>query len=147
MNRTELRNWFKLVGGMMALLETLDRQMRDRSGISHDDYLILSFLYRAPGRTLVMSDLARTGSYSPSRLTHAVSRLEGEGWVTRGKSETDRRMVEATLTDAGAVEVESVSTTHLALVKALVFDTLGPERARDAANAMDEVRRASRALP
>jgi len=143
LNRAELRSWLKLIGGMRALLDALDRQLRVAAGISHDDYAILARLHREPGRRLRMSELAGEVGFSPSRLSHAIARLETEGWVRRTIGQTDRRVVVANLTDAGVLRVHEVSPDHLSLVRKLVFDTLGPERAREAADAFDEIRRAA----
>jgi DNA-binding MarR family transcriptional regulator len=129
---------------MKSLNNALDRQLRDESGMTHDDYVILSRLHRAPDRTLRMSELAREVGFSPSRLSHAVSRMEEAGWVERSRSESDRRGTEATLTDTGAKVVEVATPAHLALVKKLVFDALGDERAVALAEAMDDIGRASR---
>jgi DNA-binding MarR family transcriptional regulator len=137
-------SWFRLAGGMRSLLNALDRQLRDESGMTHDDYVILSRLHRASDRTLRMSDLAREVGFSPSRLSHAVGRMEDAGWVERSRSQTDRRGTDATLTDRGVEVVEAATPAHLALVKKLVFDTLGEERAADLAQALDEIGRACR---
>lgn len=137
-------SWFRLAGGMKSLLNALDRQLRDESGMTHDDYVILSRLHRTSNRTLRMSDLAREVGFSPSRLSHAVSRMEEAGWIARSPSETDRRGTDATLTDVGVEVVEKATPAHLALVKKLVFDTLGDERAAVLAEALDEIGRARR---
>ena len=144
LSRAELMSWLRLAGGMKSLLNALDRQLRDESGMTHDDYVILSRLHRASERRLRMSDLAREVGFSPSRLSHAVSRMEEAGWVDRSRSETDRRGTDATLTGRGVEVVEAATPAHLALVKKLVFDTLGDERAADLAEALDEVGRARR---
>jgi DNA-binding MarR family transcriptional regulator len=144
LTRSELRSWFRIVGGMRSLLNTLDRQLRDEAGMTHDDYEILSRLYRAPERTLRMSDLARDVGFSPSRLSHAVARMEASGWIIRTQCASDRRGTEANLTDVGAKVVDEVTPAHLALVRRLVFDSIGAERAGDAAAAMDEIVRAAR---
>ncbi|HEX9865019.1 MAG TPA: MarR family transcriptional regulator [Acidimicrobiia bacterium] len=143
--RSELRAWFRFVRGMRDLSNALDRQFRDQAGMTHDDYEILSRLHRAPDRTLRMSDLARDVGFSPSRLSHAVARMEQEDWVTRARCSTDRRGTDATLTAEGVRVVEKVTPAHLALVRRLVFDTVGPDRARELGDAMDEIGRVARA--
>ncbi|MGH8871970.1 MAG: MarR family winged helix-turn-helix transcriptional regulator [Acidimicrobiia bacterium] len=143
LSRSELRTWFLLVSSMRSLLNALDRQLRDEAGITHDDYEILSRLHRAPDRTLRMSQLARDVGFSPSRLSHAVGRMEDAGWVARTPSPADRRGTDATLTDLGMKLVDNVTPAHLALVRKLVFETLGPDRARDAAEAIGEIGRAA----
>ena len=143
LSRTELRNWVRLVGGIKGLLNALDRQLRDEAGMSHDDYQILSRLHRAPQRTLRMSVLAREVGFSPSRLSHAVNRLEEVGWIDRYPSTEDRRGTDATLTDLGLAVVEKTTPAHLALVRRVVFEALGSERAGATAEALDEIGRAA----
>ena len=143
LTRTELRSWIKLARGMKALLDALDRQLREKAGMSHDDYLILSRLHREAGRKMRMSDLAAEVGFSPSRLSHAVRRLEEERWVQRTPSATDRRGVEAALTEAGVHRLREVSPAHLGQVKRLIFETLGPDHARETADAIDQIGRAA----
>lgn len=143
LSRTELRTWFLLVSSMKSLLNALDRQLRDEAGITHDDYEILSRLHRAPDRTLRMSELARDVGFSPSRLSHAVGRMEDARWVVRAPTPADRRGTDASLTDLGMKLVDDVTPAHLALVRRLVFETLGPDRARDTAEAIGEIGRAA----
>ncbi len=141
LSRGELRTWFLLVSSMRSLLNALDRQFRDEVGVTHDDYEILSRLHRASDRTLRMSELAHDVGFSPSRLSHAVGRMEEAGWVSRAPCPTDRRGTNATLSDLGVKMVNEVTPIHLDLVKRLVFGTLGPDRARETAEAMGEVGR------
>lgn len=143
LSRSELRTWFLLASSMRSLLNALDRQFRDEAGITHDDYEILSRLHRAPDRTLRMTQLARDVGFSPSRLSHAVGRMEETGWVARTPSQADRRGTEATLTDLGVKLVDEVTPAHLELVRKLVFETLGPTQARHAAEALGEIGRAA----
>ena len=136
-------SWFRMISGMRSLLNSLDRQFRDEAGLTHDDYEILSRLHRAPDRTLRMSDLAHDVGFSPSRLSHAIARMEASGWVARQPSDTDRRGTEATLTESGSKKVDDVTPAHFALVRKLVFDTLGPDRASQTAEALGEIGRAA----
>jgi DNA-binding MarR family transcriptional regulator len=73
-----------------------------------------------------MSELAGTLRYSPSRLSHAVSRLESEGWVERVPHPTDRRTTLARLTDEGMRVVRATAPGHVAEVRRLLFDALSP---------------------
>jgi DNA-binding MarR family transcriptional regulator len=144
LSRSELRAWFRLAGAMRSLLNALDRQLRDESGMTHDDYEILSRLHRAPDRTLRMSGLAHDVGFSPSRLSHAVNRMEEAGWISRRPCPSDRRGTEAMLTELGVKIVEEASPAHLALVRSLIFDVVGSERAGELAEAMEEIGRAAR---
>lgn len=143
LNRTELRSWLEIIEGMRSLLNALDRELRDTSGMSHDDYEILSRLHRNARRAMRMSDLASEVGHSPSRLSHAIDRLEGAGLVQRSPSSTDGRGVQASLTDAGELRVRDASVGHFEQVRHLVFDTLGPDGVRQLGRALNEIRRAA----
>nr|WP_284291358.1 MarR family transcriptional regulator [Angustibacter aerolatus] len=81
-------------------------------------------------RTLRMSRLAAVTSTSLSRLSHVVKRLEARDLVTRATDERDRRATNATITDTGLALVVRVAPAHVAHVRELVLDALGPGQAR-----------------
>lgn len=128
---------------MKALFDALDRQMRHEMGMSHDDYILLSRLYRAEGQAMRMSDLAAELSSSPSRMSHTIARLEDRGWVERSRGVSDGRVVVARLTQAGAAKSREASPGHLALVERLVFEILGDQGVAETADSLDLVRRAA----
>jgi DNA-binding MarR family transcriptional regulator len=146
LDRSELRSWLLLMSGIQSLLDALDRQLRDDEGISHDDYRILSSLYRAPRRVKRMRDLAHEMSYSPSRLTHAAARLEKHGWVVRSRSDDDGRGVLVELTETGVSKARRASEGHLALVKQLVFDIPDRVHLQAAVEALDQIGEAAASL-
>ncbi|HYJ77598.1 MAG TPA: MarR family transcriptional regulator [Actinomycetes bacterium] len=108
--------------------EALDRQLQRDAGMPHAYYQVLAMLSEAPGRSLRMSELARTTSSSPSRLSHAVARLEERGWVRRDKHPTDRRGAVAVLTDCGYAAVAAAAPGHVAAVREALFDRLDEDR-------------------
>jgi DNA-binding MarR family transcriptional regulator len=132
-----------MVGGIKALFDALDRHMRDEAEMSHDDYILLTRLYRAEDHVMRMSDLAGELSRSPSRMSHTIARLEERGWVARDRADSDRRVVLARLTESGAAKLRAASPGHLALVEKLVFETLGDKSAAETADALDLIRRAA----
>jgi DNA-binding MarR family transcriptional regulator len=91
-----------------------------------------------------MSTLAREIGFSASRLSHAVNRMEEAGWIDRRPSTSDRRGTDASLSGLGLEMVEKASAGHLDLVRRIVFETLGDERARATSEAMDEIGRTAR---
>lgn len=147
LSRAQLRSWVRLVRGMTALFDALDRQMRDEAGISHDDYILLTRLYRADDRAMRMSDLATELSRSPSRTSHTIARLEERGWVQRARGDGDRRVVVAGLTESGATKLREASPGHLALVERLVFETLGDGVVAETAAVLDQIGKAAEAQP
>lgn len=120
----EQQGWLALVASTTLLDTALGQQLQRDSGITHTAYAILAALSGTAGRTLHMGDLAVVTNSSQSRLSHAVSKLEAQGLVTRSPCPDHRRTVHATLTDAGLEAVTAAAPAHVATVRTLVFDHL-----------------------
>lgn len=67
---------------------------------------ILWLLQKAPDRSLRMSELAIATGSQPSRISHAVWRLESAGLVQRELCVADRRGRFTVLTDKGAAALD-----------------------------------------
>jgi DNA-binding MarR family transcriptional regulator len=119
--------WRSFVALLLRLPAALDAQLQKDAGITHFDYLVLSGLSEAPGRTLRMSELAATASSSLSRLSHVVSRLEARGWVRREPCPGDGRFINAVLTEEGWEKVRETAPGHVAAVRELLISTLSEE--------------------
>ena len=119
--------WRPFVALLVRLPAALDAQLQRDAGITQFDYLVLSGLSEAPGRSLRMSELAATASSSLSRLSHVVSRLEAKGWVRREPCPGDGRFVNAVLTEEGWRKVEATAPGHVAAVRELLVSTLTSE--------------------
>ena len=119
--------WRPFVALLLRLPAALDARLQKDAGITQFDYLVLSGLSEAPGRSLRMSELAATASSSLSRLSHVVSRLEAKGWVRREPCPGDGRFVNAVLTEEGWRKVEATAPGHVAAVRELLVSTLTSE--------------------
>jgi DNA-binding MarR family transcriptional regulator len=135
----QLEIWVSLATLLERLPTALDAQLQRDSGVSHFELGVLYALDRAPDRTLRMSVLAGYASSTLSRLSRAVTRLEGKGWVRRTPDPTDGRFTLAVLTDDGHDAVVAASPAHHALVQRLVFDSLTAGQARLLRTASDRV--------
>ncbi|TDC55758.1 MarR family transcriptional regulator [Actinomadura sp. KC345] len=124
----EQETWRAFLWTSRLLNEVLDRQLQRDSGMPHTYYMILAMLSESPGRSLTMSELAEIVHSSPSRLSHAVNRLEEAGWVRRNKHATDRRTTIAELTDEGYDALVEAAPGHVAEVRRRLFDPLSRER-------------------
>jgi DNA-binding MarR family transcriptional regulator len=116
--------WRSFLSYVTRLDEALDRQLQRDSGLPHAYYQVLAMLSEAPDRTLRMSELASATTSSPSRLSHAVARLEEKGWVRRERHPTDRRGALAVLTEEGFAVLAAAAPGHVAAVRAALFDRL-----------------------
>ena len=124
------RAWRALLAFVTRLDDHLDRQLQRDAGMPHAYYQVLAMLSEAPDRTLRMSQLADATTSSPSRLSHAVARLEEKGWVRRDRHPTDRRGALAVLTDAGFDALVAAAPGHVAAVREVLFDRLDEEQVR-----------------
>ncbi|MBI4900731.1 MAG: MarR family transcriptional regulator [Actinobacteria bacterium] len=126
----ELRDWKWLMALLETLPSALDAQLKRDAGLNTFEYLVLAGLSEAPDRALPLSLLATFAQGSLSRLSHAVSRLEEQGWVVRRPTHQAGRRSEAALTDAGWKKVQETAPGHVREVRRLVIDTLSPDQVR-----------------
>jgi DNA-binding MarR family transcriptional regulator len=124
----EQETWRAFLAATRLLFEELERQLQQEAGIPVTYYEILVALSEAPDRTIRMHDLADLTRSSPSRLSHAVSRLDEAGWVERFSCATDRRGAFAHLTDKGFAALEAAAPGHATAVRRYVFDRITPEQ-------------------
>jgi DNA-binding MarR family transcriptional regulator len=116
--------WLRFVRAASAVLAELDHQLQRDAGIAHSHFLILSRISMAPDSETGVSALAAELQYSPSRLSHALRRLEGDGWVSRRPDPSDGRAQLVRLTAEGLGRVEVVAPKHRVWVRRRVFDQL-----------------------
>ena len=126
------------------LFDLLEAQLSHDSELSHADYEVLVRLSEARGRRLRMSELADCTLYSRSRLSHAVARLEGLGWVRRDPTPSDRRGTEAVLTDEGFAKLRASAPGHARTVRRRMFDHLSDEQVSQLEAIFSTVREACR---
>lgn len=126
LSQEEQLAWRALLAFLAHFDDCLDRQLRRDADMPHAYYQVLAMLSEAPDRTLRMSQLAEVTLSSPSRLSHAVARLEEKGWVRRERHPVDRRGALAVLTDGGFAALEAAAPGHVAAVRQLLFDRLDP---------------------
>jgi DNA-binding MarR family transcriptional regulator len=96
-------------------------------GITMGDYEVLVWLSEAEDNRMRMCDLANSLQLSPSGLTRRLDGMVKNGWVERASCASDRRVMYAHLTADGRAKMDSAAPTHVASVRRLVLDPLGPE--------------------
>lgn len=113
LNEEQQVAWRSFLGGVTVLMDNLDRDLRKSHGLSLPEYEILVRLSEAPDRSIRMAELAAALGHSRSRITHTISRLEREGFVSRIQCDSDGRGVTAVLTDPGFALLEKAAHTHV----------------------------------
>ncbi|GGU03843.1 MarR family transcriptional regulator [Streptomyces coeruleorubidus] len=114
--------------GVTLLDDHLDRQLQRDAGMPHVYYGLLVKLAEAPRRRLRMTELAMLAKITRSRLSHAIARLEKNGWVHREDCPDDKRGQFAVLTDQGYEVLRQTAPGHVEAVRQAVFDRLTPEQ-------------------
>ncbi|MGX1885330.1 MarR family winged helix-turn-helix transcriptional regulator [Streptomyces sp. NPDC055287] len=130
LSEQEQRTWRAYLQATTLLEDHLDRQLQRDAGMPHVYYGLLVQLAQAPQRQLRMTELARIAKITRSRLSHAVARLERNGWVRREDCPSDRRGQNAVLTDEGYAVLKQTAPGHVATVRQAMFDRLTPEQVR-----------------
>ena len=130
LTQEERETWLPLVALLLKLPAALDSQLQRDAGLSHFHYLVLAMLSESPDHSRRMSELALVANGSLSRLSHAVSKLEQQGWVRRAGNVEDGRFTNATLTEAGWAKVVATAPGHVAAARDLVVDALTPDQLR-----------------
>lgn len=116
--------WRVFIAVQALLHASLDAQLVRDAGMGHSSYIVLALLSETPDRSLRMSELAAAVTMSPSRVSHAVARLERRGLVRRERDGHDGRGTRAVLTEDGFDVLAAAAPGHAAAVKELVFGGL-----------------------
>jgi DNA-binding MarR family transcriptional regulator len=140
LSAAEMRAWLAFWGAMHLVDAAIDRDLQERSGLSHGAYQILALLSAAPGHRLRMSALAEVVFVSRSRLTYQVTQLEMAGLVRREECPSDKRGAVAVLTERGMEVLRAAAPGHVACVRRVFFDALTPEQVAVLGDALSAVR-------
>lgn len=119
----EMRAWraFAEVNG--HLMAALEADLAPH-GITFGDYEVLVQLGEAENHQLRMCDLAERLGLSPSGLTRRLDGLVKAAYVARMPFTADRRVMLATLTEAGLVAMRAAAGDHVASVRRHLLDRL-----------------------
>jgi DNA-binding MarR family transcriptional regulator len=130
LNESERRTWIAFLYSHSLLLEQVEQDLQRDVGMPLAYYQLLVVLSEQRNRRMRMSDLAAGLLFSRSRLSHAVRRLEEDGWIRRERCGEDRRGSYAVLTDEGFAVLEAAAPDHVESVRTHLFDQLRPEEVR-----------------
>ncbi|MEC3976767.1 MarR family winged helix-turn-helix transcriptional regulator [Amycolatopsis sp. H20-H5] len=120
--------WREFSVATRMLQAHLEGQLQHESNMPHTYYEVLVALSEAPEHRLRMSELADARKSSRSRLSHAVSRLEANGWVRRESCPTDKRGAWAVLTAEGFAAIKAAAPGHVEAVRESLFGPLTAEQ-------------------
>ncbi|MFF5899373.1 MarR family winged helix-turn-helix transcriptional regulator [Streptomyces argenteolus] len=120
--------WRAYLHATTLMEDHLDRQLQRDAGMPHIYYGLLVQLSQAPRRQKRMTELAKDAKITRSRLSHAIARLEKNGWVRREDCPSDKRGQNAVLTDEGYEMLARSAPGHVEAVRQAMFARLSPEQ-------------------
>lgn len=126
LTESQMRAWRAFLGASTLVSARLNHELDEAAAISMYEYEILVRLFESEAGRVRMSQLADQVSYSRSRLTHTVGRLERAGYVLRSSCPNDRRGVYAHLTKAGYEFLAKTAPIHLDGVRRHLIDRFTP---------------------
>jgi DNA-binding HxlR family transcriptional regulator len=106
--------------------DALERRVQNRAGMPPSYLELLVQLRSAPGGRLRMTELAAATGSKPSRITHAVNRLEQAGWLSRDSDPTDGRGSTASLTADGIEAMDAARPEYTRVIREHVLAPLTP---------------------
>jgi DNA-binding MarR family transcriptional regulator len=122
----EQRAWRAYRRMVLLVDSAVARELTRDSGLSMPDYQVLSTLSEAHDHRRRLTDLAARMQWSPSRLSHHVTRMEQRGLVTRAECTEDLRAAYVVLTQTGLDAIVAAAPDHVASVRAHLIDLLTP---------------------
>lgn len=124
LDERQQRAWRSLLTMQDDLSEFIDRQLRNRSGLSRADYEVLGHLSEAPEGRLRSFELGRLLRWEKSRLSQHLSRMQNRHLVARERCLTDQRGAVVVITPQGRTVVEAAAPQHVADVRDALIDHL-----------------------
>lgn len=126
LSEAQMRAWRAFLGASTLVSARLNHELDEAAAISMYEYEILVRLFESEAGRVRMSQLADQVSYSRSRLTHTVGRLERAGYVLRSSCPNDRRGVYAHLTKAGYEFLAQTAPIHFDGVRRHLINRFTP---------------------
>ena len=131
----DLAIWRGYIATHERLMSHLARELTRETGLSEADFQVLAAFRDVPGARLRALDLRRALQWEKSRLSHQLARMACRGLVERQPCVADARGADIVLTAAGREAGQRARVVREELLRAVVFDVLGPARMANLAEA------------
>lgn len=133
-----LRAWRLFLQAHAALIDVLERELKEDRGLPLTWFEVLLFVSRSPGG-LRMTELADSVLLSKSGITRLVDRMEEAGLIERGVCPSDRRGTIVRMTRRGSEEFEAAMPVSLRGVHEHFLRHLSPDETRTIEAALAKV--------
>ena len=146
LDEQEQRAWRSLMTMQDGLSEFLERQLRNRCGLSSADYQVLAHLSEAPAGRLRSFELGELLRWEKSRLSQHLGRMQNRGLVSRERCLTDQRGAVVAMTPRGSDLIKAAAPRHVADVRDVLIDHLSATEMETLGTIGDKVRERLAAL-
>ena len=138
LDETEMRAWRGVLRMGWLIEMAIGRELTE-AGLSFPDYHVLAGLSETPDHQMRITDMAARISWSKSRLSHQLSRMEARGLVYRTTCPTDARGALAVLTPAGLEAIQTAAPGHVESIRRHLLGRLTPEQVEALADITEAV--------
>jgi DNA-binding MarR family transcriptional regulator len=140
LDEREQRAWRSLMTMQDGVSEFIERQLRNRCGLSGADYQVLAHLSEAPAGRLRSFELGELLRWEKSRLSQHLGRMQKRGLVSRERCLTDQRGAVVVITAQGSDLIKAAAPQHVADVRDALIDHLTAAELEMLATVGDKVR-------
>ena len=126
LDKDEQKAWQSYVRMRRTLETHLAWHLQREFGLSASDFEILANLSQSPTHRMRAFDLGKSTQWEKSRMSHHLSRMEKRGLIRRENG--DARYPDIMLTEKGLEAIKACAPAHVARVRDLFVDVLGPDR-------------------
>lgn len=135
LSTNELSAWMTLGAVLEALPPLINGQLRTSAQLNFFEYSILAHLSAHENHSRAMNEIKTLSGSSPSRMTHAINRLEQRGFVTRMPHPDGGRSLLLHLTQLGEAILKKTAPGHAREVAQTIMAAL----TADQIQALDEI--------
>lgn len=133
----EQKAWRSYLLMCKTLEAHIERHLQREFGLSGSDFEILVNLSESETGRMRAFELGEVTQWEKSRMSHHLTRMEKRGLIR--KEACNARYPEIVLTDEGRAAIEACAPAHVARIRELFVDVLGPDRLSTLGAASDEV--------
>ncbi|MCH7230601.1 MarR family transcriptional regulator [Glycomyces sp. L485] len=135
----EQRAWRAFIRLHQKLSARLVSDLQAHSKLSGADFEILVALTDVPEGRVRFQELARELEWEQSRLSHQIRRMAKRELVAREECAEDGRGAFVVITSHGREVIEAAAPKHVAAVRSLVIDALGPDELAELGRLSEQV--------
>ncbi|MEV6315373.1 MarR family transcriptional regulator [Streptomyces sp. NPDC051776] len=129
--KASVQGWRSLAGLHTVIETRIERALQAELRLSATEYTVLDVLSEQDAWHMRMQQLSQAVTLSHSATTRLVTRLEGQGLLSRYLCDTDRRGIYTEVTDAGRELLAKARPVHDAALQAALSEAAAsPELSR-----------------